>query len=56
MSEKTNRAGLDFVHWELIGWLWIPIGGSHVIGISNSELRKDTVEKGGEVILIKKYN
>jgi len=22
--------GLDFVHGELIGWLWFAIGGSHV--------------------------
>jgi len=27
---KKCRAGLNFVHGELIGWLWFAIGGSHV--------------------------
>jgi len=22
--------GLDFVHWELIGWLWFAIGQSYM--------------------------
>jgi len=29
-QEKKCRAGLDFVHQELIGWLWFAVGGSHV--------------------------
>jgi len=27
---EQERAGLEFVQGELIGWLWIAIGGSHV--------------------------
>jgi len=41
-------AGLDSVHWELIGWLWLAIGGSHVSdGLS--------LQEGGEDIYIKDY-
>jgi len=30
-TRKKCRMGLDFLHRELIGWLWFAIGGSHVI-------------------------
>jgi len=27
-EQAKYSVGLDFVHWELIGWLWFSIGGS----------------------------
>jgi len=28
LEQEKYSVGLDFVHWELIGWLWFSIGGS----------------------------
>jgi len=30
INEKKCKVGLDFVYWELFGWLWFAIGRSHV--------------------------
>jgi len=32
LGQEKCRVGLNFVHGELIGWLWFAIGVSHVSG------------------------
>jgi len=48
------------VHWELIGWLWFAIGGSHVSDRRPRPLmpvnkRWDEQQERGDIILIKDY-
>jgi len=50
-KQNKSRVGLDFVHGQLIGWLWFAIGFPALTPVNESSVKRTD----GEVILIKDY-